>query len=440
MSEMKTNRPQHRPAWLAAAFLLTLALPGFARLRADVDTNMPRAAQIAGEWNATVTVGSAEIPFRFEISAKGTELQGFFFEGEKKIGSSSGKYDDGNIQFDYEHLNSTLIARLNGETLDGTYRFNRKNGREYKFHATRAADPVKTRTVSAPPNVKGDWEMKLVGPDNSTSKDARVVLSWKLYLRQSGAKVTGSILRVDGDTGNLTGGWQGDSLVLSHFAGERPVLLEAHLQADGTLDILLNKQNKYLGARIADAQAKGIPAPPDAAKFTDVKDRQEPFHFSFPDLDGKIVSDQDAIFQNKVVILAIGGTWCPNCRDEAPFLVNFYRKYHKRGLEIVGLNFEASGELAEDKPRIQSFVEEFSIPYPILYAGATPDVTKRLPQLANFGAYPTTIFLGRDGRVAVIHAGFASAATGEAHVKLQHDVDELLKRLLSGKPEQQVGQ
>jgi thiol-disulfide isomerase/thioredoxin len=437
---MNTNRPHHRRTGLAAAFLATLALAGFSQSRGDVDANHPPAARLAGEWNATVTLGTAEIPFRFEISAKGTDLQGFFFEGERKIGSSSGKYEDGKIQFDYEHLNSTLAATFNGETLDGTYRFNRKNGREYKFHATRAADSTKVKNVSTSPNVKGDWEMKLVGPDNSTTKDARVVLSWKLYLRQSGSKVTGSILRVDGDTGNLTGGWHGDSLVLSHFAGERPVLLEAHLQPDATLDILLNKQNKYLGARIADAQAKGIPAPPDAAKFTDVEDRQEPFHFSFPDVDGKIVSDKDERFQNKVVILAIGGTWCPNCRDEAPFLVNFYRKYHQRGLEIVGLNFEASGVLADDKPRIQSFVEEFSIPYPILYAGATPDVTKQLPQLANFGAYPTTIFLGRDGRVVSIHAGFASAATGDAHVRLQREVDELLKHLLRAKSDQQVGQ
>ena len=417
---MNTNRPHHRRTGLAAAFLATLALVGFSQSRGDVDANHPPAARLAGEWNATVTLGTAEIPFRFEISAKGTDLQGFFFEGERKIGSSSGKYEDGKIQFDYEHLNSTLAATFNGETLDGTYRFNRKNGREYNFHATRAADSARHRGQLIPGRLTGQ---PIPGQEGHPEQI-----------------VTGSILRVDGDTGNLTGGWHGDSLVLSHFAGERPVLLEAHLQPDGTLDILLNKQNKYLGARIADAQAKGIPAPPDAAKFTDVKDRQESFHFSFPDVDGKIVSDKDERFQNKVVILAIGGTWCPNCRDEAPFLVNFYRKYHQRGLEIVGLNFEASGVLADDKPRIQSFVEEFSIPYPILYAGATPDVTKQLPQLANFGAYPTTIFLGRDGRVVSIHAGFASAATGDAHVRLQREVDELLKHLLRAKSDQQVGQ
>jgi thiol-disulfide isomerase/thioredoxin len=138
-------------------------------------------------------------------------------------------------------------------------------------------------------------------------------------------------------------------------------------------------------------------------------------------------------FKDKVVILAIGGTWYPNCRDEAPFLVELYRKFHGQGLEIVGLNFEASGSLSDDKPRIDSFIREFSVPYAILYAGAIGEVTEKLPQIENFGAYPTTVYLGRDGRVASIHAGFASTATGEAHTDLEHDVTELLQRLLDNK-------
>ena len=40
------------------------------------------------------------------------------------------------------------------------------------------------------------------------------------------------------------------------------------------------------------------------------------------------------------MILAIGGSWCPNCHDEAPFLSELYKDYHARGLEIVGLMFE----------------------------------------------------------------------------------------------------
>jgi thiol-disulfide isomerase/thioredoxin len=405
---------------LQAILLLALPLSG-----------QSGVAGIEGSWDAVVVVGQAEVPFRFEISAQGAEPKGFFFEGENRIGSTSGKFADGKLQLDYEFLNATLTASFDGEKLDGSYRYNRKNGREYPFHARRAV--AVAADTDASPKIAGNWEMTLVGPDNSTTKDPRAVLSWKLYLRQAGWDVSGSILRVDGDTGTLTGRWQGDSLVLSHFAGERPVLLEAKLQPDGTLDILVNRQNKYLAARSGEARAKGIPEPPDPARYTNVKDEEEPFHFRFPDVDGKIVSDADARFRNKVVILAIGGTWCPNCRDEAPFLVELYRRYHAQGLEIVGLNFEASGEFADDKPRIESFVKEFSVPYPVLYGGAIPDVKDKLPQIVNFGAYPTTIYLRRDGRVASVHAGFASTATGEAHMALENEVEQLVERLLTEK-------
>ncbi len=133
------------------------------------------------------------------------------------------------------------------------------------------------------------------------------------------------------------------------------------------------------------------------------------------------------------MVLAIGGTWCPNCRDEAPFLVDLYRRYHARGLEIIGLNFEASGDPADDKSRIAVFIHEFSVPYPVLYAGAIPDVREKLPQIPDFSDYPTAIYLNRNGRVAAVHDGFASSATGEASVALQSETNELIESLLDEK-------
>ena len=385
--------------------------------------------KIAGLWNATVKVEQAEIPFRFEIAQKGSEVQGFFFEGEKRIGSTSGQFANNELQLQYEFLYTTLTAKLDGDQLQGTYRSNRKNGKVYAFHAQRF-QPLDTSS-DASPQIAGNWEMKLVGEDKNPKKDPRSALSWQLYLRQSGAEVTGAILRVDGDTGTLTGRWQGNTLVLSHFAGERPVLFEAQLQPDGTLDVTYNRLNKYLAARTTEARAKGIPEPPDPSRFTSVKDPTESFHFQFPGLDGKLVSDADPRFEGKVLLLTIGGTWCPNCRDEAPFLVDLYKRYHAQGLEIVALNFEAAGDPAEDNPRIAEFIQEFGIPYPVLLAGATGEVKDKLPQLVNFGAYPTTIFLGRDGRVRNVHAGFASAATGDASSHLAQEVRTAVEQLLA---------
>jgi len=388
--------------------------------------------KIDGLWDASVLVGQARIPFRFEIASTNGQVQGFFFEGDKKIGSTSGRFVNNELQLQYEFLYSTLTATFDGEQFQGTYRYKRKNGKEYAFHARRF-HPVDPQLVAFP-QIAGSWEMKLVGEDKSPTKDSRSVLSWKLYLRQSGQQVSGSILRIDGDTGTLTGRWRGNTLVLSHFAGERPVLFEAVLQLDGTLDVTYNRLNKYLAARTADARAKGIPEPPDSSRFTSVTNPSEPFQFQFPDLDGKTVSNADERFHGKVVLVTIGGTWCPNCRDEAPFLVDLYRKYHARGLEIVSLSFEAAGDPTEDKPRIASFIKEFAIPYPVLLAGATGEVPEKLPQLVGFGAYPTTVYLGRDGRVRSIHAGFASSATGEANALLARETRSNIEHLLSETP------
>jgi len=276
--------------------------------------------------------------------------------------------------------------------------------------------------------------MGLIVDDQHPPKSPQALLSWKLILRQSGQEVSGSILRLDGDTGTLTGRWHGNTLVISHFAGERPALLEAILKPDGTLDATYNQQNRYLAARVSEARAKGIPEPPDPSRYSSVKDPTEPFRFQFPDLSGKTVSNADEQFRGKVVLITIGGSWCPNCRDEAPFLIDLYKNYHARGLEIVSLNFEAAGDPAEDKPRVEYFVKEFGVPYTVLLAGAIGEVPDKLPQLVRFAGYPTAIFLGRDGRVRAVHSGFASSATGEASTQLAGETRSTVERLLAEAP------
>ena len=417
----------HRAPWRAMALLVAANSVLLVCPRALNATEV----RIDGLWDASVIVaGPAEIPFRFEISTNNGRVQGFFFEGDKKVGSTSGTFTNNQLVLQYEFIYTTLTATFDGKEFQGFYRQNRKNGKVYPFHARRfrPADPES----SAPPNVAGNWEMGLVVDDQHPAKDPYDLLSWKLYLRQSGSEVSGSILRLDGDTGTLTGRWQGNKLIISHFAGERPALLEATLKPDGTLDAIYNRHSRYIAARVSEARAKGIPEPPDPSRYSSVKDPTEPFRFQFPDLNGKTVSNTDEQFRGKVVLITIGGAWCPNCRDEAPFLVDLYKRYHSQGLEIVSLNFEAAGD--QDKPRVEYFVNEFKIPYTVLLAGAIGEVPEKLPQLVRFAGYPTAVFLGRDGRVRAVHAGFASSATGEASTELANETRSTIERLLAEKP------
>jgi thiol-disulfide isomerase/thioredoxin len=384
------------------------------------------ASNITGLWDAKIVANQLEIPFRFEIAQNGNQVQGFFFEGDRKIGSSSGSFSGGHLILEYDILETTLEVTFLDDQFAGTYRFNRSNGQPLLIRARRFT-PAPADTSSAPA-ISGSWEMRRVPQEVKTASDNQ---TWNLFLRQSGAEVSGSILRVDGDTGFLIGRWQNGRLVLSHFAGQGPLLFEAKLNADRTLAIGLNRGANYIAVRKSEARAKGVPDPPDPTRYTSVKDPTVAFRFSFPGLDGKIVSNTDPQFKGKVVLLAIGGSWCPNCQDEASFLVDLYKEFHSQGFEIVGLMFEADAEPALARPRVQTFIRRFGIPYPMLLAGIPDDINKRIPQLVNFGAYPTSIFLGRDGRVRSVHAGFASQATGQEYVRLKGEVRGLVQRLLT---------
>jgi len=130
-----------------------------------------------------------------------------------------------------------------------------------------------------------------------------------------------------------------------------------------------------------------------------------------------------------VVIVTIGGSWCANCHDEAPFLMELYRKYRDRGLEIVFLSFE-EGQQLKGLEQLRAFIKRYDVEYPVLIAGDTRLVRLRLPQIVNLEAFPTTLFLGRDGLVRGVHTGFASAATGQYHASLKAEMTATIERLL----------
>jgi thiol-disulfide isomerase/thioredoxin len=372
---------------------------------------------LSGLWDATITANNAEIPFRLELSGTAPNIKGAFFNGDDKVPSTGGRFENGTLVLNFNQYGSKLEATWKDGVLAGTYT---RNNRTYSVRAT----PASSSPAAPPqdvPSIGGQWEI----PASSSKGES----AWRFVVRQSGAQVSAAILRVDGDTGALQGTYRNGKFVLSHFDGARPLLLEVTPAADGTLEIVENGTQKRIAVRSAEARAKNLPAPSDPATHTSVKDPNEPFHFSFADLSGKTVSDADARFRDKVVIVAIGGSWCPNCHDEAPFLEALYRKYHDRGLEVVGLFFEEVDQLKDPK-RVQAFIRQYGIEYPILLAGETEQLHEKLPQAVNLDCWPTTFFLGRDGRVREVHAGYAAPASGVYHDDLEKNVTELLERLL----------
>ena len=115
-------------------------------------------------------------------------------------------------------------------------------------------------------------------PNNSPKGEK----AWRFVVQQKGGAVSAAILRVDGDTGAITGVYKNGKFVLSHFSGFRPNVMEVTLLKNGDLDILQNGKTKLSAVRAETAQARGIPLPTDPTQHTRVKDPTEPFRFSFP--------------------------------------------------------------------------------------------------------------------------------------------------------------
>jgi thiol-disulfide isomerase/thioredoxin len=387
-------------------------------------TNVASAQSIEGRWDASVTVNGAVIPFRLDITGKGADLTGALYNGEQKQTTTSAKFENGALALEFGHYLTKIIATPKDGQLEGKVHLrNDKDAAGNPFLARRYK-PAKVVAVNVPV-IDGLWIIP-----RETNKGEK---AWRFIVRQKGAEVSASILRVDGDTGALTGAWQDGKFVLSHFDGSRPLRLEITPAADGSLDMLQAgggpRQGKLVAYRPDVARAKGVPEPADFTTHTTVRDPKEVFKFSFPDLNGKLVSNTDERFKNKVIIAVVTGTWCPNCHDEARYLVQLHKKYRDKGLEIVALDFEEP-EQQDELSRAKAFIKKYGVEYPYLIAGAPAEMWEKVPQAVNLNTWPATFFIGRDRLVKRIHAGFAAPASGEFHRQLKEEFTATVERLL----------
>jgi len=411
--------------WIATA-ARAAAIVGFVVAARRVTAQPPA---IAGTWDATVVAGGVQVPFRMTIAGTGASVKGTFFNGDETMTSSAGSFQSGALSLEWDALGTKLDATLKDGRLEGQYSRGTR-GAPLAFSAQKFASVA--NADAKVPSIAGLWIMNL--PTKSSKGES----AWQLIVRQSGPEVSAAILRVDGDTGTLTGTYRDGTFVLGHFSGARPLRVEITPNADGTLAVVQNREAPIPAVRDDQAKAKGLPQPTDPTRFTSVKDPSEPLRWSFPDLTGKVVSNTDPQFRGKVVIVDIAGSWCPNCHDETPFLVELYRRYHDRGLEIVALSFEEAAQL-QNPTRLKAFIKHYGIPYTVLVPGEPKEASDKLPQAVNLNSFPTTFFVGRDGRVRGAHAGFPGKASGKFHEEAKQEITHTVEQLLAERAQASTG-
>ena len=276
-------------------------------------------------------------------------------------------------------------------------------------------------------NISGRWAVHF--KENGDSLEEAIG-----EFRQSGSQVRGTFLTTTGDYRYLDGIVSGDTLKVSAFDGGHAYSFISRIQDT-------NKMTEgyfYAGAvniETWSAEKNELAKLPDEFSLTRLKDSSNAvLHFSFPDLNGHPVSLNDPAFKNKVVIVQILGSWCPNCMDETRFLSAWYLQNKSRGVKIIGLAYERTSSFANTKRLLQPFITRFNVTYPILATGVSVNdslrTEKTLPEIKEIVGFPTTIFIDKNGMVRKIDTGFNGPGTGDHYEIYKKDFNELIDKLL----------
>jgi peroxiredoxin len=108
--------------------------------------------------------------------------------------------------------------------------------------------------------------------------------------------------------------------------------------------------------------------------------------FTLRTLDGNEVRLGE--LRGKLVVLNFWATWCGPCREEMPLFEQAMADREADGLLILAVNVQ------EGEEQVRPFVQRLGLSYPI-----GMDKNGTLARRYRVRSYPTTYFIGRDGRV-----------------------------------------
>ncbi|MBK8846168.1 MAG: TlpA family protein disulfide reductase [Bacteroidetes bacterium] len=389
---------------------------------------MLKTALIIGYWRAVLSLsGGNELPFIMDIHEDGDKTTIEIINAEERIKIDDYRIEGDSIFIRMPLFDSEIRAQLTSKKMTGIYiNHNRTTLNQIPFTAeydNHTRFEFNHRTPAPVLQKKYITQFSKGTPDESK---AVAIIS------QNGKIIRATFLTTTGDYRFLEGVADNDSLKLSCFDGAHAFLFLAKINGDsicGTFYSGIHHSEPFV------AYANDTVALPSAYELTYLKKGYSTIDFSFPNEKGITVSNRDQRYKNKVIIITIMGTWCPNCMDEAEYLSSFYTKNKNQGIEIIGLAFEKDTSLTKFIANVQRIRNRFGLEYEILLAGkaAKEEASKALPMLNAVLGYPTTIVIDKKGRARKIHTGFSGPATGKHFIDFKNDFEQLVFNLLKEK-------
>ena len=378
-----------------------------------------------GAWRGVFYAQDTEIPFLFDVRLSDTENPAVtLINGEDRLTLTDITYRNDSVIIPVKIFDAVMEAKIDGERMSGRLvklYSNRPDGRvlfaAQKGNMSRFTESDEKATVS----LSGNWEITI--PERENVRQVGV------FTQNANGYLTGSILTTTGDYRFLEGVVQADRFYLSAFGGMTPYLVRGQFTGADTFTaefVTPAGISQFKGVRNPDAVL------PDAYSMTSLNPGYTSLYFRLPDLDGREVSLSDPKYTDKVVIVSLLGSWCPNCLDETAFLAPWYKANRARGVEVVGLAFERKDDIEYARSQLSAFMEQSGVTYDVLFAGKVGDetVAKVLPELSKLMSYPTTIIIDKKGKVRKIHSGFNGPATGKFFEDFKTDFNGIVNELI----------
>ena len=377
----------------------------------------------SGIWRGELTAQENKIPFNFEVNKDDGSYQIKLINGMEKLDIDRIDILGDSLFFDMHIFDISIKAKIFKDSLVGSYTKNYAEGYILPFKAVYGKEGRFDQTESS--NLfDGTWETTF---KDKEGKESSAIGIFKVEDK----KLRGTFLSKTGDYRFLDGYTVKDTMYLYTFDGNHIYKFRAYKESDSILkgEYWSGKTSYKTFVSIKNDTAKL----PDANSLTYLKDGYDKIAFSFPDLNGNMTTLDDEKYKDKIVILQILGTWCPNCMDETRFLTEWYNKNNSQGVEIIGLAFEIKPEFEYARDRVLTMKEKLDVPYDFLIAGtsSTKSASESLPMLNKVMSFPTSIIIDRKGKVRRIHTGFSGPATGVYYEEYVDSFNQFMKGLIN---------
>jgi thiol-disulfide isomerase/thioredoxin len=376
-----------------------------------------------GKWMAVLEVQDNKVlPFIFEWN---TDNSITIFNAEERITINDIMFKEDSITIAHPIFEGVFKGVFSEEKITGDF-IKPSLNRVVPFIMLQGDFDRFDVNSTASDDVTGSWEMVF----SAHSEEDRYIAKG-IFTRTANNKVTGTIRTTTGDYRYLEGVVDGTTLKLSTFDMGHAFLFEAEIK-DNLLYGFFYSGNHWkepFSARRNDSYEL-----PDANSLTQLNEGYDKFYFSFPDTEGNVISSSDERYIDKVLVVQIMGTWCPNCLEETQYYTEYLKRNPSPDLEFVALAFEYANTEEKAINGIDRLKEVVGVPYPILLAqygsSSKQEANEKLPMLNHVLSYPTTIFIDRTGEVRKIHTGYNGKATREKHTQFTTDFENFLSQLL----------